>query len=483
METINDYWKRLGKLDTSSRLQICEDISRHRVMKNMSKPYSMINPLLEPYNHELELIALHSVIVPERTGLRITRSDWLKSCTKFIREQRFITENPFKNAMIMIATLSYHQFSGQQSYEQLYYRYNFMYNFQNDIIDMKYVLTSKYGIEYNEIRRITYQLLLWSTMSSEFSYSLIIQQYLKPDLLNKIHFLVRKLEDFKEDFNKVSNHNLIYSFNDYNLLAKYPIILYSNKYYIPYVPNIVLATTKSLMFDLTIGNDPLRQLIGKEVFESYIGHLLKHSEVTKDLKIVDEFKYDSTKLSSDYIVISRSHAVFIEAKFMNVGLKLRMFDDDSMVVLFERLADHLVQVYKNMHNYSLGLMNHKLPRDLTCYGLVVIYDDLYLLKDKIYDLAVEKINGEFSEKIDKSILTRQTIIVPLHSFEMILNYSTMNFIEYFMDVFQNKTAYLDYSYAPLVLSETSRIFDYDKYIDSLEVYSDEELKEYWNLDD
>lgn len=158
------------------------------------------------------------------------------------------------------------------------------------------------------------------------------------------------------------------------------------------------------MFRLTKNNNNLRAKIGKNIMEDYLYYLLTNSLVTKDFNINKEFKYDKdNKLSSDIILFSDKEVLFIEAKMFNQSISLRANEYNEIKVVQDRISDAIIQVLTNIHGFKKGKMKNKIKLDsnVECYGTVVLYDDLYISQDNIYEKAFKKsvIKGyDFSKK-------------------------------------------------------------------------------------
>lgn len=484
MNTINDFRKKIGKTPLTTRLEMCEFLSRNRMMKNAPKPPNMINTKIEPFNHELEMIGFNSVLVENRKGYDEDPLKWLKSCTRFIRSQEFLTEQTKQyGALTLFSALGFTQFEGQQHFEPLYYRFNYLFNFQSDLIDMKAIFHEKFGLSFGDLQKTIMQLHLWSIMNRpEITADIFLKKRLKHKYSKLLSFLTKDRNEFIIEYNEITADDDFFSFLDLNLLLKYPIIKYDNKLYIPYVPYVIYAATKSLMFRITEGNNDLRSLIGKNVIESYVGNILRKSLVTNKFDIIDEFFYENGKKSSDFIIQSQKQILFIEVKFFNQGLKLRRFDSEVMKEVFQKLAGYILQVYRNIIHYDKNDMNHKLISNLKTNGIVVIYDEFLFIKEKIYDIALHRINSEFKINLIKEDITDRILLMSLSSLEKILKDSKEDIFEYFNSLIANKKSYLDLPYGENVLADRSQIVDYDEYISSIYNISEKEFQKYWNLD-
>jgi hypothetical protein len=485
MSNINEFRKKIGKLPIDKRLEICENLSKQRMMKNAPKPASMINTKIEPYNHELEMIAFNSVIVDNRLGFDELPLKWILSCTRFIRSQEFLTEQTKNYGVLkLISALGFTQFEGQQHFDQLYYRYNYLYNYQSGNVDMKTVFFNKFGISYEMLQRIVLHFQLWALMDK---HNLNADQFLKQKLKKKyfslLAFLIKKRDDFIEEYQDITANDDFFSFLDLNLLIKYPIIDYNNKLFIPYVPYIIYAITKTLMFRITEGDNQLRSLIGKNVIEGYVQNLLQKSNVTNKLTIINEFYYENGKKSSDFIVQSNTELLFIEVKFFNQGLKLRTFDQTFLEDVFNKISGYIFQVYRNFHYYSKGEMNHILKPNLYPVGIIVLYDDFLFIKDSIYDTALKMINHEFNLESTKEDLAKKILIMPLTSFETILRESKQDIFTWFKHTVSRSNAYLDFQYVAENKADSHQISDYDDYLKRIYHLSEEDLYEFWEVDE
>jgi hypothetical protein len=237
------------------------------------------------------------------------------------------------------------------------------------------------------------------------------------------------------------------------------------------------------MFRITEGDNQLRSLIGKNVIEGYVQNLLQKSNVTNKLTIINEFYYENGKKSSDFIVQSNTELLFIEVKFFNQGLKLRTFDQTFLEDVFNKISGYIFQVYRNFHYYSKGEMNHILKPNLYPVGIIVLYDDFLFIKDSIYDTALKMINHEFNLESTKEDLAKKILIMPLTSFETILRESKQDIFTWFKHTVSRSNAYLDFQYVAENKADSHQISDYDDYLKRIYHLSEEDLYEFWEVDE
>lgn len=443
MYTIENFRRKIGKLDKKERLLYLEMLSRKRVTKYGPFPETKVNAEKTLYNHEIEVIAFNSVIVPNKPGYIIDKNKWLASVAKVIGDQKHFIKIENKHGRSFLATFaSFYEFPGQSSYNSLYYRFNYIYNLVKEKIDVKKEFVDKFGISFNELMMIIIQIQHWAlNWDNNLTFNDFITQYLGEENIRKLSFLIKNADDFGVEYNKISSNDEYLSFIDLNLLIKYPFIEYEGIYYCPYVPYIVYAATESLMFRITENNDPIRGVIGKEVIEEYAYHIFKGFNDPNFIKVEREFEYRKGVFSSDVVLMSNEDILFVEVKFLNQSLKLRALDRKTIEGFQGRLVDAIRQVYVNMLNYKTGKMGDNVTGGLEPFGLVLMYEDFYFEKDMVYEEALKEINPKYDSSVTKEYLIKKVLILPLYFAELILKGSSINVIDYVKNELQKPKGY------------------------------------------
>lgn len=165
------------------------------------------------------------------------------------------------------------QFPVQGVYLQKLFRYSYFFNFQNANLDMKSEFSQKFNAAYSEFELSAFAIFLAFSNNEDVRTTSVERAV----LLNKI-FQSKVLmdtmcidqTDYIEEMQKLYNGDLLKMY--YGLKAQYwwPLISGKKCTYVPCPFLIINAVTDSMLNRLTLGNERLRKLIGKEVIEQYL---------------------------------------------------------------------------------------------------------------------------------------------------------------------------------------------------------------------
>lgn len=184
----------------------------------------------------------------------------------------------------------------------------------------------------------------------------------------------------------------------FKYLYPYPFIKHNSKYHLPLPHLLIEAITDSLLTRLTVGNDSLRQLLGKEVIENYLYDILQESNAYDE--VVRECKYYIKKtpiFSPDVMVYKNDRCILFDTKASVPPIKLREFDEST----FSKLIDRYARTIKNVYNRicEFGIYYKPFNRiggfdKKNIFGVVVLLEDNFILRQNIYDRAAELLELE-----------------------------------------------------------------------------------------
>lgn len=435
---VNRFKKEISKMKFSERLQLLETISKDRLDFNKPVVISSENSkLFQVQTFEMATIALFSIVIEEYNPKNTpSKNSWLTRNVNIVREQTdylgFLFELNFEYAL---AALFYQQMYLKQ-FVIMFYRSNFLYTYSKEV-DLNKHFIDTYGCDYGEF------ISFFSTVIALFKITETSDmiRILKEKTPNAYNALSIKVNDFKtlyEPFHKWRDISLI----NFNFLNRYPFIITENDgTRVPFWPSIPYACTESLMFDITRGDNKLKEDIGKVVFEDYIYHITKSSLITKDNFIKKEFTYTKQNLKSpDLTVVSGKKVLFVEVKFKNFKVDLRFFDDNLVNRYEKELCDHVVQVYKNIYFLRTGKMQNEIfPDDIErVSGIIVLLDDYYFSLSRIFDNACHVLKN-YDKDISLKKLHRSVMICPLYEYERILYYSKYKLVDFVNNVLDKET--------------------------------------------
>lgn len=440
----------ISKYPINLRLKLLETIGKKRY--NVFYPENIVptRKTNELYNHELELIAMLSVVTDNRANYSIipTEQKWLYDAVNVIRGQSYLSPLfDSVGALGAIAGLLFMQSQGQKIYSNLYYRYDFIYNYVNENINMVEVFKSFFGVEFQSFLDLCFLTATYKEFDKVNDLNWFYEK-LNEDLKKVFNHLSIKRNGFIELHNQISRNHEIYSFFDLNLLLKYPFIEYNGKIYCPWYPYIPYACTENLMFVITKDDNDLRSLIGKNVIEAYVLNLFEKAKYSNNLKIDSEIIYGKEHHhTSDVILTKNSEVLLIEIKFMNQSLKLRDISEKEIDTFSERLAKGFSQLTRNINSFIAGEFNERLDIECsTAKGLLLTYDSYYFHREQIYKKAISILESE-GIIITLDELKSKVLLMSLNNLENILTRIDDDFISYTDSLFRNPTSWLDMQYS------------------------------------
>ncbi len=489
MMSLNDFKKNIGKIPISTRLKIVEDISRKRIDHFKSLSYTKIDGRTEPYNHELEMLALFFVTIKESKGYRITDrqlTKWWHRSINYLRNQSYIDTEALKDdeTSKILAILLFTQQMGQQRFDLLKFRYSYIYNYVDNEINMQELFLKEYNLTYDELLKIIESIYFWIKLDRQESIDYFLRRRLKKEKFKKIQFMIKDIDEFVDLHEKAPVNEPLHEFTNLNLLIKYPFIKHNNEIFLPYAPHIFLASTSSLLFDLTKKDNTIRQLVGKNILESYIKTLIYGSKVINKFNIVEEYEYKKGFRTSDFIVYSDSNILFLEVKLFNQSLSTRQFDEDSVEYNESKLADAITQVYRNINIYQNKEIKKVQLENLREFGIVLISSEYTFSKQKVYEKSLLDIKEKLNIDITMEELSSKVLIMDIESFEQILIHSADDIFEYLIDLFlDNPIVHLDVNYKEKVRSDEKMLELYELFFDKYYRKLVDEIDEYLILDD
>lgn len=308
------------------------------------------------------------------------------------------------------------QFPIQEDVRYKTYRYQYMFSFRNEKIDMPAEFKLKFGASYQEFLDLG---LILNLIFTSKNYPGVLDYILiKYDQL--IKNLVIERHEFNELQSKVTTdtQQYLYGFKYY---YQYPFISYNEKLYVP-LPHLIMQTvTTSMLFRLTEGNNRFRNVFGKEVLENYILHIFKLTNQFDE--VVADFRYQNKKGGKDTLdAMTRKgdYCFLVDSKSMVPRLSLRNLTMEDKQHTAERLAEAVVQVYRHLterlnKEYSPFTQNHDfLPENI--FGAVIIFEESYIRREVVVKKAANLL-GLKHESEEYRYLCSNIKILSLYSIE------------------------------------------------------------------
>ena len=169
------------------------------------------------------------------------------------------------------------------------------------------------------------------------------------------------------------------------------------------------ATSKSLLYRLTEGNDALRDKIGKNVMETYLFKILNNSGIYDFVSQERPFIYKKQNCKTpDVLVFKDNMMIGFESKLRTPSAKMRLLDKDTVKETKKIIVENIKQIYKSV--FEMYPNNFEdLPKISmeNRYGIVVTLERFDFDGKTLFDIASEEL--KLDPKMDK--LLRHNIFI------------------------------------------------------------------------
>ena len=314
------------------------------------------------------------------------------NCIKDFQHASLMPGGIFRIDLFMIGT-ALTQFDVQEFWLYRLYRYNYFFEFTNTKVNMPSEFINKFGCQFNDFLRLGYFLHFFIALKCNVPKEIF--KYIFWKFKDVIEKLKMTRQEYIETLDKITKKCSDYV---YCLRPSYafPFLEYNGKIYLP-LPHLILrAVTSSLMYRLTGGNDKLANIIGKEVLESYLLSILQNSSVYDELyPEFDYFDGKNKKKTIDYMLRKENEYLFLDSKSTKPSLGIRTFDQSSIERNIDIIAAGCEQMYKHLicefqDKYN-PFANKELIKRENLWGIVVVCEDSFIMREKIYESAAEKL--------------------------------------------------------------------------------------------
>lgn len=380
---------------------------------------------------ELEIFTAYSVIFDDKDAFEKIDYETFARTITYIRNywdtkwNEVEEDGTYPHAFMMRATIQ--QIPVQGLILQKLYRYNYIFNFQNDILNMKNVFSSKFGTNYLDFEFTAFAtFLLLSKVSNDKTNPYLRQKALCKLFSNKPVMSVLCIDktNYVNEMRKLYKDDLIKLY--YGLKAHYwwPFIEGTDSIYIPSPFLVINAVTDSMLNRLTLGDDKLRRQIGKEILEQYLFDIYSQvSTVSWASKEIEYYVGRNLLLSPDVIIAENEYCCFFDTKEMVPSLKIRELDSEEIQNDIEIYAEAVKQIYTQIINCIKG--HFKLDKEYEknkIFGVIIMLEDIALSRQEMYDKSIELIRAQYSElnEEEKQYIRSHIKIVSLRQIELMV---------------------------------------------------------------
>lgn len=351
---------------------------------------------------ELETFFLFSISSREWAGGKLTNSNKREffSILQCIRNNQHLSMSQDEPDSIahqsLMVPLAATQFDSQEFIFYKLYRYNYIFNFINNQVNMQSEFFEKFGCYYSDF--LFFSTMLWFLLRPNRVISEDILQFLNQKYNKVISELTISREDYIKSLNQVA-FGIFDFFSCFRPSYKYPFIADGEVIYFPLPHLLIRSCTSSLLFRLKDSNQSLGSAIGKEILESYLYDILKASscfqEVFKEISYLD---HGVQKKSLDVIARSNEDFVLFDSKSTSPRIDARILKKDSLESNIEIMADGCIQIYKHIkekfpckYNPFQGVVSIDIEN---IWGVLVVLEDSFVNRRDIYTRVASKLGLE-----------------------------------------------------------------------------------------
>ena len=446
MKNIEAVFKTLKRYSFREKIRI----SQQKSFQSISPDHLLTNPGKIPANYifpwELEIFTTISILAsPEYSFNNFSTPKDYKQLIKIMNTIRNAPElldkiknNSSLDAQNLLELMILSQAPLQREIFLKYYRYEKIFSYQDAHIDMPSIITEKFPFTYNDCLKFSYLMYHSFLMFKELAFHPEYQnQKLQNDLSDYLEQIINSLrveyshiinylsiprKDFISQQLKFIGDNKENIYFAYKLLYRYPIIEEDNLHFLPLIHPLINATTDSILFSITKGDDQIRSDIGKHILENYLYSLLNNNLLYDEIFTECTYKKNRTELRSpDVMIRKNNHIVLLDSKSLVPALELRKLNPSRSQKVIIRIAGFIVQMYKQLKNFN----SYYNPFSSTKYtysrkyifGLIVLFEENYISREKIFE-QVASILEIPEQSPEYKFLCSNIKIVSLHDIEL-----------------------------------------------------------------
>lgn len=312
---------------------------------------------------ELEAFTLFSIIFDDEKATKkldhITFGEIITKIRNFWHPELDIAEENGTISEILGMTMLLQQSPIQGLNLQRLFRYNYIFNFQNEKVDFRAKFIEKYTDSFEKYEEFAFALFLLCSRSSNIPRWC----YEKPDYLLKVyqrkevveHLSIKK-EVYKKELTSFYKGKLLDYYYGLKLQYIWPLIEYGGYFYTPSPYLVINAVTESMLNQLTEGDEKLRGDLGKEVLESYLYDIaIELPSKTWISKEKEYFVNGNRCLTSDVLLGEGEYVTFFDTKSLVPSTKLRQFNRKEIDHNIEMYADAIIEIYNQIRHYQQQL--------------------------------------------------------------------------------------------------------------------------------
>ncbi len=323
----------------------------------------------------------------------------------------------FAHDFIMVTGMI--QFKVQENILNRIYRYKYFFDFQNNNLDMRSEFYSSFdGLYYEDFVELAVLIYFFASFKANTSD---IIKFIAQRRLDVVQKLKISRHDYIEKQQEKNKYDLENSFYGFNYLFPYPFIEYMGFIFLPLPYLVVDAITDSLLTRMTFGKDRLREAIGKEVAQQYIIDIMKQSNIYDEVLPEQSYMKGKDKIDTPDIMIKQENLYcLIDSKLSTPKLSLRQFEQIDVDKTIQQYAKNIKQIFERINEFGTCYYPFKNIRTIekqNIFGLIVLFEESYISKEKIYKKACDMIGVDFYSSQGRFVVSNIKLI-DLHGLEL-----------------------------------------------------------------
>lgn len=392
--TTNQILVKLGRYPFYEKINSLQILSR----KLLDDELDILKPTYKPWELDSFLyLILHSK--EKYTPYHIPSKQWNKDFSKIMQNIRFNTDNVINDKSdldAILTTINLQQIDDQK--RRLFfemYRADYIFN----CTEIKNTFEKLFKTSYEEISDLCFILFqMFKYEIPKIAFLSVFKKYKK-----SVEVLTIERDYFVEQDKLINKTQDKYNFC-FKLFRAFPFIKHHNICYIPLPHNFKYACSDSLFsrfttfYDSKKEDDNLRQQLAI-CFEKYLYHILTlYYGESKVITEQDYIKQKNPVRSADCIVNHDNIILMFDAKLSVPNTLLYINDQEKLNSKIRQYVECVQQMKKKIDDYGFyfNLNNFPSVSKSNIYAIIVVMQDSYILRDKIYNeyFAVEKIKED-----------------------------------------------------------------------------------------
>lgn len=384
------------------------------------------------------IFSLISVLIEEEKQFLLERLDF-ENGEKLFNQMTSLIKGDFGEGILdSFDAMQYWQFEYQKSSVENWTYYEYLFNYDGLVYNIKEDFFNAFGFEFNTYLKVIILLHIVSVFSEETISKKVFLEYSSKKLFIKeetVEHIISILSVTKEEFLNGYKEKGVLSFENnetaaifnFNYLKKKPIISLGDKLFIP-CPELLLKSVENELYykfkESKNSNTNFYNNIFSKVTEEFINKELIRLGVFN----LPEFEYKKGQKGPDTICVFENVVIFVEIKSRRYVSDLLSHGPEHLRIQKNRaIHEGLIQCMKKKRLYQDGIIkDEQLPLfediDKLIYVTLSI-DDFYESKKDVKDSIIE-----FQEEKNRDLMQNKK--KPLQILELDCDHAHFSITEF-----------------------------------------------------